>query len=101
MIERKFNMAKTITFHNQELQRQHDDLIAMANSPEFKAERKAELAIERRKFWRSYGLVAVAFAIGLGALTYWLEGLMGNVSMYSRLFAVVMPVTFGAFLYPR
>ena len=94
-------MAKTITFHDQELQRQHDDLIAMADSPEYKAERKAELVIERRKFWRSYGLVAVAFAIGLGALTYWLEGLLGNVNIYSRLFAAVMPVVFGAFLYPR
>lgn len=94
-------MAKTVTFHDQELQRKHDDLIAMANSPEFKAERKAELVIERRKFWRSYGLVAVAFAIGLGAFTYWLEGLLGNVSIYSRMFAVVMPVAFGAFFYPR
>jgi len=94
-------MAKTATFNDKALQRKHDAWIAMANSPEFMAARKADLVIERRKFWRSYGLVAVAFAIGLGVFTYWLEGLVGNVSMWSRVFAVVMPVAFGAFLYPR
>lgn len=94
-------MAKTTTFHDKDLQRKHDDWIAMTNSPEFMAKRKADLVIERRKFWHSYGLVAVAFAIGLGAITYWMEGLLGNVSIGSRLFAIVMPVAFGAFLYPR
>lgn len=93
-----------VVYHDKELQNKMDALAARMKSPEYIAQRRAELREERQLFWKPFliAMFVIASAMSAAAIVF-LPPISGNYELALAVCGALigMPVLLLAFSYPR